>query len=98
MLYTVVQSGEQLLVVRFMHGFSDGFLIPAAFTFLSKQTNAKRQGKAMALSGAAVGTAAIVGPAFSGIMKATKRNRMGFHYYFYFNGSWYNRISILLTK
>ena len=38
---------------------------------LSKQTNAARQGKAMALSGAAVGTAAIVGPAFSGIMKAT---------------------------
>ena len=25
LLYTVVQSGEQLLVVRFMHGFSDGF-------------------------------------------------------------------------
>lgn len=71
MLYTVVQSGEQLLVVRFMHGFSDGFLIPAAFTFLSKQTSSARQGKAMALSGAAVGTAAIVGPAFSGIMKAT---------------------------
>ncbi len=23
LLYTVVQSGEQLLVVRFMHGFSD---------------------------------------------------------------------------
>ncbi|MCT4573558.1 MFS transporter, partial [Bacillus thuringiensis] len=45
--------------------------IPAAFTFLSKQTTAKKQGKAMALSGAAVGTAAIVGPAFSGIMKAT---------------------------
>ena len=71
LLYTVVQSGEQLLVVRFMHGFSDGFLIPAAFTFLSKQTTAARQGKAMALSGAAVGTAAIVGPSFSGIMKAT---------------------------
>ncbi|WP_144497323.1 MFS transporter [Bacillus toyonensis] len=71
LLYTVVQSGEQLLVVRFMHGFSDGFLIPAAFTFLSKQTNSAKQGKAMALSGAAVGTAAIVGPAFSGIMKAT---------------------------
>ena len=38
---------------------------------LSKQTTAARQGKAMALSGAAVGTAAIVGPSFSGIMKAT---------------------------
>ncbi len=70
LLYTVVQSGEQLLIVRFLHGFSDGFLIPAAFTFLSKQTKSTKQGKAMALSGAAVGTAAIVGPAFSGIMKA----------------------------
>ena len=70
LLYTVVQSGEQLLVVRFMHGFSDGFLIPLCLYVLSKQTNATRQGKAMALSGA-VGTAAIVGPAFSGIMKAT---------------------------
>lgn len=71
LLYTVVQSGEQLLIVRFLHGFSDGFLIPAAFTFLSKHTKSAKQGKAMALSGAAVGTAAIVGPAFSGIMKAT---------------------------
>ncbi|KEK23801.1 MFS transporter [Bacillus gaemokensis] len=71
LLYTVVQNGEQLLIVRFLHGFSDGFLIPAAFTFLSKQTKSTKQGKAMALSGAAVGTAAIVGPAFSGIMKAT---------------------------
>ncbi|MDM5153461.1 MFS transporter [Bacillus sp. DX1.1] len=71
LLYTVVQSGEQLIIVRFLHGFSDGFLIPAAFTFLSKQTKSTKQGKAMALSGAAVGTAAIVGPAFSGIMKAS---------------------------
>lgn len=33
LLYTVVQSGEQLLVVRFMHGFSDGFLIPLPLRF-----------------------------------------------------------------
>ncbi|WP_440604323.1 MFS transporter [Bacillus sp. GB_SG_008] len=78
LLYTVVQNGEQLIIVRFLHGFSDGFLIPAAFTFLSKQTEATKQGKAMALSGAAVGTAAIVGPAFSGIMKATA----GIHWVF----------------
>ncbi|CAM4349352.1 bicyclomycin resistance protein [Bacillus manliponensis] len=71
LLYTVIQTSEQLLIVRLLHGFSDGFLIPAAFTFLSNHTKIKKQGKAMALSGAAVGTAAIVGPAFSGIMKAT---------------------------
>lgn len=78
LLYTVVQNSEQLVLVRFLHGFSDGFLIPAAFTFLSKQTQSSKQGKAMALSGAAVGTAAIVGPAFSGIMKAT----VGIHWVF----------------
>ncbi|MEI4803376.1 MFS transporter [Bacillus sp. NPDC077411] len=78
LLYTIVQSGEQLIIVRFLHGFSDGFLIPAAFTFLSKQTNSTKQGKAMALSGAAVGTAAIIGPAFSGIMKA----KAGIHWVF----------------
>lgn len=78
LLYIFVQNGEQLIIVRFLHGFSDGFLIPAAFTFLSKQTKSKRQGKAMALSGAAVGTAAIIGPAFSGIMKA----KAGIHWVF----------------
>jgi len=78
LLYIFVQSGEQLIVVRFLHGFSDGFLIPAAFTFLSKQTKSKKQGKAMALSGAAVGIAAIIGPAFSGIMKA----KAGIHWVF----------------
>ena len=61
LLYTVVQSGEQLLVVRFMHGFSDGFLIPLAFTFLSKQTNAKDKEKQWLCLVFAVGTAAIVG-------------------------------------
>ncbi len=72
LLYTVVQSGEQLLVVRFMHGFSDGFLIPVClYVFIKTNKCDRRQGKAMALSGVAVGTAAIVGPAFSGIMKAT---------------------------
>lgn len=71
LLYTIVQNSGQLLIVRLLHGFSDGFLIPAAFTFLSNHTKSKKQGKAMALSGAAVGTAAIVGPAFGGIMQAT---------------------------
>ncbi|ENQ3079057.1 MFS transporter [Bacillus sp. WLY-B-L8] len=78
LLYIFVQSGEQLIIVRFLHGFSDGFLIPAAFTFLSKQTKSTKQGKAMAISGAAVGTAAIIGPAFSGIMKA----KAGIHWVF----------------
>ena len=70
LLYTVVQSGEQLLVVRFMHGFSDGFLIPAAFTFYQNkqiQQDKVRQWPIWCCCW----NSAIVGPAFSGIMKAT---------------------------
>ena len=49
LLYTVVQSGEQLLVVRFMHGFSDGFLIPFLHFYQNKQMQKTR--KSNGLSG-----------------------------------------------
>ncbi|GGE75836.1 MFS transporter [Priestia taiwanensis] len=68
--YTVVTSPIQLIIIRFLHGISGGFLVPAAFTFLANRSEDGKQGKAMALSGAAVGFAAIVGPAFSGIVKS----------------------------
>jgi MFS family permease len=68
-LYTIVTSPLQLIIVRFLHGISAGFLVPAAFTFLANRAEDGKQGKEMALSGAAVGFAAIIGPAFSGIVK-----------------------------
>ena len=52
----------------------------------------------MALSGAAVGTAAIVGPAFSGIMKATAGVEWVFITISILMALGTHRISILLTK
>lgn len=67
-IYTFVHSPLQLVFIRFLHGISGGFLVPAAFTMLSNRNEKEKKGKSMALSGAAVGVAAITGPAFGGIV------------------------------
>lgn len=66
--YVFVSTPGQLLFVRFFHGLSAGLLVPAAFTLLSFISKSDQQGKSMALSGAAVGISAILGPAFGGIV------------------------------
>jgi len=68
--YAFVQSPWQLVVVRFLHGMSAGFIVPSAFTLVARRAKKGRQGRTMALSGASVGIAAIIGPAFSGIVKS----------------------------
>lgn len=71
LLYVLVTEPAHLLVVRFVHGLAGGLLVPSAFTLVSKYSpKGNGEGKTMALSGAAVGIAAIVGPAASGILKA----------------------------
>lgn len=70
-LYALVQQPAQLLMVRVLHGLSGGLLVPSAFTLVSRYASDRQQGRSMALSGAAVGVAAIVGPASAGILKAT---------------------------
>lgn len=70
LLYPYAQTGEQLFVVRFLHGFAGGALIPAAFAYVGDQTRKGSRGKAMALTGACIGAAAIIGPAVGGIMAA----------------------------
>ncbi len=69
--YALVTTPLQLIIVRFLHGLSGGFLVPAAFTYLANRSSDNKKGKTMALSGAVVGMAAILGPAFGGIMTAT---------------------------
>ena len=69
--YVWAGSPTQLIVVRFLHGLSGGFLVPAAFTFIANRSNDNKKGKSMALSGAVVGLAAIIGPAFGGIVTGT---------------------------
>lgn len=67
-LYNAVTSVEGLLIVRCIHGFFGGLIVPAAFTYLANQTKNDRHGSQNAFTGSFVGIAAIVGPAYSGIM------------------------------
>ncbi|MGN4123930.1 MFS transporter [Lysinibacillus sphaericus] len=67
-LYNLVEEPFALLAVRFVHGLVAGFIVPAAFTFLANATDQEKRGKGSAISGAFVGIAAIIGPAFSGIL------------------------------
>ncbi|MGE7949357.1 MFS transporter [Lysinibacillus sp. NPDC093688] len=67
-LYNLVEEPIVLLAVRFVHGLVAGFIVPAAFTFLANATEQEKRGKGSAISGAFVGLAAIIGPAFSGIL------------------------------
>lgn len=66
--YHLVDTPTTLLIVRIVHGFVAGLIVPAAFTLSANLTAANRQGKKVALTGSFVGLAAIIGPAFSGIM------------------------------
>lgn len=70
LFYPIAQTGWQLFFVRFFHGLAGGVLIPAAFAYVGDQTKANSRGKTMALTGACIGTAAIIGPAIGGIMAA----------------------------
>ncbi|MOA00498.1 putative transporter [compost metagenome] len=54
--------------MRTLHGFVAGLIVPAAFTFSANTTSQHQQGKKVAFTGTFVGLAAIIGPAFSGIM------------------------------
>ena len=68
LLYNLVENVTTLLIVRFIHGFLGGLIVPAAFTYLANITKDEQQGSQNALTGSFVGIAAIVGPAYSGIM------------------------------
>ncbi|MDI2586013.1 MFS transporter [Psychrobacillus sp. NEAU-3TGS] len=71
-LYHLVTEPIGLLFIRFIHGLVAGFIVPASFTFSANQTASEKRGKGVALSGAFVGLAAIVGPAMSGIIASKK--------------------------
>lgn len=66
--YQLVDNTTILLIVRCIHGFSSGFITPAAFTLLANLRRANEQGSGSAVTGSFVGIAAIVGPASSGIL------------------------------
>ncbi|UVI28445.1 MFS transporter [Paenibacillus spongiae] len=68
LLYHFVDQPAFLIAVRILHGFVAGLIVPAAFTFSANTTTNEQQGKKVAFTGTFVGLAAIIGPAFSGIM------------------------------
>jgi integral membrane protein len=68
LLYHLVEEPSFLIVVRIIHGFVAGLIVPAAFTFSANTAIKNEQGKKVAFTGTFVGLAAIIGPAFSGIM------------------------------
>ena len=69
-LYSLATDPISLLGVRFVHGFMEGLIVPAAFTFLANRAEESKRGKSVAISGAFVGLAAILGPAYGGIVAA----------------------------
>src|SRR5699024_2854149 len=73
LFYPLAATGGQLFVVRLVHGLAGGVLIPAAFAYVGDQTSEQNRGKAMALTGACIGIAAIFGPAIGGILAARSK-------------------------
>src|SRR5690625_206026 len=67
-LYFVATTPYFLLIVRFLHGLAAGLIFPAMFTFMANSTSPSKKGKGAALSGAFIGIAAMIGPAFGGIV------------------------------
>lgn len=68
LLYHFAVDAWSLLAIRFLHGLLAGLIVPAAFAYLANAAEEDKKGKGAAISGAFVGLAAIIGPAFSGIM------------------------------
>lgn len=66
-MYGLAEGPYSLLAIRFVHGFAAGLTVPAAFTYLANRTDHSRRGKSAAISGAFVGLAAIIGPAYGAI-------------------------------
>ncbi|WP_084243054.1 MFS transporter [Planomicrobium okeanokoites] len=68
--YSLAEGPYSLLAIRFLHGLAAGLIVPAAFTYLANRTDHSRRGKGAAVSGAFVGLAAIIGPAYGAIFSS----------------------------
>src|SRR5690625_596782 len=94
LFYPLAQTGSQLFLIRFLHGLAGGVLIPAAFAYVGDQSKNDTRGKSMAFTGAAIGAAAIIGPALGGAMAA----RAKADYVFLFVAILFVICSILIIK
>lgn len=69
LVYPLAATPGQLLVLRLAHGLGGGIVVPAVFTLVADLTSTDRRGRAMGRTGAAIGTAAIVGPPVAGVVQ-----------------------------
>ena len=67
--YSLVQTSEQLIAVRAMHGIGAAVLAPGAFSMIGDRAPSDRWGRAMGLTGALIAVAALVGPPAAGILR-----------------------------
>ncbi len=67
LLYTLVQTPEQLLAVRVLHGLAAAVLSPGAFTLLGDAAEPGQRARAFGSAGALIALAAVAGPALAGV-------------------------------
>ena len=77
--YSLVQTPEQMMAARAVHGIGAAVLAPGAFSIIGDRTASDRWGRAMGLTGALIAVAALVGPPVAGIL----RDRLGADVVFY---------------
>ena len=67
--YSLVQTPEQMMVARAVHGIGAAVLAPGAFSIIGDRTPSDRWGRAMGLTGALIAVAALIGPPTAGILR-----------------------------
>ena len=67
--YAFVQSPEQLLVARAIHGLGAAALTPGAFSIIGDWVASDQRGRAMGLAGAMIAIPAMIGPPAAGVLR-----------------------------
>ena len=67
--YAFVQSPEQLLVARAIHGIGAAALTPGAFSIIGDWVASDQRGRAMGLAGAMIAIPAMIGPPAAGLLR-----------------------------
>ncbi len=67
--YSLVQTPEQMMAARAVHGIGAAVLAPGAFSIIGDRTASDRWGRAMGITGALIAVAALIGPPTAGILR-----------------------------
>ncbi len=67
--YSLIQTPEQMMAARAVHGIGAAVLAPGAFSIIGDRTPSDRWGRAMGLTGALIAVAALIGPPAAGILR-----------------------------